>query len=87
MSKYSWDDPNLQRVCGHCHFRDNDPDLCHALEPPVEKKNIPSHGRNCAWLPDSYWDRLSDERKKEFNDLVELMSKEVYGASKQSKKQ
>lgn len=78
MSKYSWNDEGMEIFCARCHWRDKDPDLCHAVEPPYVKKYIPTKNMDCGFIPDSYWDRIPQERKDEFNEDVRIRSDKFY---------
>ncbi len=85
MSKYSWNDTTNKQItelCLRCHWRDKDPDLCHAIEPPIVKLDTIMNGehitQDCGFIPDSYWDRIPQERKDKFNKDVEERSKLFY---------
>ena len=74
MSKFSWGDEKMNVFCARCHWRDKNPDLCHATEPPYEKKYIPTKNQDCGFIPDSYWERATQERKDELNEAVKKRS-------------
>ena len=65
MSRFSWDDKKMKIICGECHYKDKDPDLCHAIEPPIYKPFIPKGTSSCYFLRESYWQRIPEERRKE----------------------
>ena len=85
MSKYSWDDKSnrqIQELCIRCHWRDKSPDLCHVIEPPAEKPESLMNGKDitqdCGFIPDSYWNRIPQERKDELNAEVQQRSARYY---------
>lgn len=47
MSEISWDNPDMKKICGECHFKDADPELCHGIEPPIKKPFVPQNISVC----------------------------------------
>lgn len=87
MSKYSWGDKTnrqISRNCSRCHYKDKDPDVCHAVEPPLIKDDKLMDILNnvdcwaCGFVPESEWKRLPKEKKDELNKNVETRSKRYY---------
>ena len=70
MSGDSWDNPNLQIIFGECHFKDEDPTLCHSVEPPVKKSFVPKDVSSCSFVRESYWKRIPKEKQDEINDFI-----------------
>ena len=79
MSEYSWDNPKLQLICGQCHLKDKDPKLCHAVEPPMVKKFIPTRVNQCSFIRESYWQRVPQEQRDEWTEFIKKRSKRFYG--------
>lgn len=78
MSKYSWNNPDLQLICGQCHFKDENPELCHAVEPPMKKKFIPDNVSSCSFVRESHWQRMTKERQNEIIEYVKMRSNKFY---------
>lgn len=78
VQKMKWDDKKLIDYCSRCHYRDSDPRLCHAVEPPMDKINKEYIGEYCPFIPDTYWDRIPKERKERFEKDVINRSKRFY---------
>lgn len=81
MSEYSWDDADIKKFCARCHWRDKDPDLCHLVEPPIKKPFIPKN-QDCGFIPESYWQRATKERRDALNESVAERSKKYYSKKK-----
>ena len=87
MSKYSWDDETnrqISRNCIRCHYRDQDPDICHAMDPPIIKDDVflgivNNDCWSCGFIPDSQWERIPQERKSELEELKRQRSEKYYG--------
>lgn len=77
MSKYSWQNDNMQ-ICSECHYKDSDPDICHAVEPPIVKQFIPSDVSSCAFIRESYWNRIQKSQKEEIEEDRIKRSKRYY---------
>ena len=81
MSKYSWNDEQLQYLCAKCHLKDDDPDLCHAVEPPLVKTLIPSPEMaagdlmGCGFIRESQWQRMPQEYRDRITNEIEERSK------------
>lgn len=43
MASYTWSDDSMKEYCALCHWKDDDANLCHAVEPP-RKKELPLDG-------------------------------------------
>lgn len=71
MSDFEWKDLDM---CARCHWRDKDPDLCHGVEPPMKKPFIPENAGDCFFVPDSYWERLPVQKRKELEADVRKRS-------------
>lgn len=69
---------NKKTICDECHFRDENPDLCHAVEPPMKKKYIPTDVSSCSFLRESQWQRMPKEKQEEVKRFVEERSKKYY---------
>lgn len=84
MSRYSWKDEKLQYLCAKCHLKDDDPDLCHAVEPPLVKTSIPSPDMNaldlmgCGFVRESQWQRMPQEQKDRILEEIKERSKHYY---------
>ena len=78
MSEFSWDDADMQEICGQCHFKDADPKLCHAVEPPWVKTFVPQNISSCYFLRESHWQRMPAEKKEEEEYLVIRRSERYY---------
>lgn len=74
MSDYSWNNPDLQLICGQCHFKDKDPKLCHCVEPPIKKAFIPKDTGSCSFVRESYWQRMPKEKQDELNEFIKKRS-------------
>jgi len=77
MNKHNWDEEKMN-LCRGCHFKDANPDLCHAVEPPMEKKVLPQIPSDCFYIPDSYWERISQEKKDELLEDLGSRSKRYW---------
>ena len=62
-------------LCHSCHWKDHDRMLCHAIEPPKEIDVAIDNVSDCAYLPESYWKRISQDRKDELIMCVKERSK------------
>jgi hypothetical protein len=78
MSKFSWDNPTMKQICGECYFKDKDPELCHAVEPPMKKPFIPKDTSSCSFLRDSYWQRMSQTQRDDVEALIAERSERYY---------
>lgn len=78
MNDFSWNDSNLKGICGECHFKDKKPELCHAVEPPMQKIFIPTDTSSCSFVRESYWQRMPKEKQDELNDFIAERSKKFY---------
>lgn len=78
MINFSWDNEDMKLICGECHYKDEDPTLCHEVEPPIKKTFIPKDTSSCHFLRESYWQRIPEEQRKEFDDYVKKVSKIYY---------
>lgn len=78
MNDYSWDNPKLQLICGQCHLKDEDPKLCHAVEPPIVKTFIPTDVNQCSFIRESYWERIPKEKQDEIDDFIKKRSERYY---------
>lgn len=85
MDKYSWDNPELQIICGECHLKDDDPRLCHCVEPPMEKKFIPTDTDQCSFIRESYWQRVPQEQRDEWTEFIRKRSERYYSNNKGEK--
>lgn len=85
MSKFSWEDPDMKLICGECHFKDSDPELCHSVEPPLKKPFIPSDTSSCSFVRESYWQRMPKERQDELMEFIEKRSERYYSKNKKTK--
>ena len=75
QNEFSWDDPNMKKICGECHFKDKNPELCHAVEPPMKKPFVPTDISSCSFLRESQWQRMPKEKQDEVNEYVAERSK------------
>ena len=87
MSKYSWGDETNKQIsqnCIRCHFKDKDPDICHAVDPPLTKDDELMEILNtvdcwvCGFVPESQWDRIPQEQKDRINKDVKTRSERYY---------
>ena len=78
MNDYSWDNPDLQLICGECHFKDKDPMLCHGVKPPIKKTFIPNDVSSCSFIRESYWERIPKEKQDEIDDFIKKRSERYY---------
>lgn len=74
----NWNDPDMKLTCGQCLFKDKDPELCHAVEPPIKKQFVPKDTSSCAFVRESYFDRATKERQEEIRNDVSIRSKRYY---------
>lgn len=77
MSAFTWDNPEM-KLCGECIFKDDDPRLCHAVEPPLTKPFIPDGTSSCFFVRKSYWDRIPEKQKAEIIQEVANRSLRYY---------
>ena len=77
MASYTWSDDSMKEYCAICHWKDNDANLCHAVEPP-RKKELPPDGWQCGFIRESYWLRIPEEYKKRFLEIKEQRSEIFY---------
>ncbi len=78
MSEFSWNNINIKSICGECHFKDKNPELCHAVEPPMKKEFIPDNISSCSFIRESQWQRMPKEKQNEINEYVKMRSKKFY---------
>jgi len=78
MIDFTWDNPKMRVICGECHFKDDSPELCHAVEPPMKKTFIPSDVSSCSFVRQSYWERMPKEKQDELNLFIQERSKRYY---------
>lgn len=64
-----------QSLCHRCHWKDSNEMLCHAIEPPKIIDVAIDNASDCAFIPESYWERITQERKDELNATVKERSK------------
>ena len=69
-------------LCNWCHWKDKDGYLCHAVEPPRTIDVCIEGAGECAYIPNSYWNRIPQERKDSFNEDVKERSKRYYKKQK-----
>ena len=79
MSEYSWDNADLKAICGQCHFKDKNPELCHAVEPPMKKKFIPKDISSCSFVRESQWERMPKAEQERIEAYIAERSKKYYG--------
>lgn len=77
MSNYVWNE-EMNLICGECHFKDKNPNLCHAVEPPIEKKFIPTDTSSCSFVRESQWQRMTKEKQEEIVKVIEERSNRYY---------
>lgn len=65
-------------LCHQCHWKDQNQLLCHAVEPPRKIEVAINDSSDCAYIPVSYWNRIPQERKDEYNEAVKGRSKRFY---------
>lgn len=68
-------------LCHRCHWKDTQEKekvLCHAVEPPTEVREAMHDSFECPFIPISYWNRIPQEQKDEYNDYVKVRSKKFY---------
>jgi len=68
----------MKVICGECHLKDENPELCHAVEPPMKKTFIPTDTSSCSFVRESYWQRIPKERQDEVNKYIAERSKRYY---------
>ena len=78
MIDFSWNNPDIKKICGECHFKDANPELCHAVEPPMKKTFIPLDVSSCSFIRESQWKRMPKEKKNDIKKYVESRSKKYY---------
>lgn len=78
MSKYSWEDPKLKLICGECHLKDKNPELCHMVEPPIVKKFIPTDTSSCSFIRESQWQRMPKEKQEDIEKMIKKRSEKYY---------
>lgn len=69
----------MNKICAECHFRDENPDLCHAVEPPMTKTVEPKDVSSCSFLRESQWQRMPKEKQEEVKQFVKKRSEKHYG--------
>lgn len=65
-------------ICHFCHWKDENSYLCHAIEPPRKIDFAIDNSGDCYYIPETYWDRISQERKTAFEIEKERRSKSYY---------
>lgn len=75
MIKNPTEEQMRQSLCNRCHWKDSKEMLCHAIEPPKIIDVAIENVSDCAFIPESYWERISQERKDELNATVKERSK------------
>ena len=78
MNDFSWNNPDMKKICGECHFKDKNPELCHAVEPPMKKIFIPSDISSCSFIRESQWKRMPKEKRDEIEKYVKTRSEKYY---------
>lgn len=78
MSDFSWDNSKMKLICGECHFKDKNPELCHSVEPPIKKTFVPEDTSSCSFIRESYWNRMPKEKQDEVNEYVKKRSEKFY---------
>jgi len=64
----------MNKICAECHFRDKNPDLCHAVEPPMKKTIEPTDVSSCSFLRESQWQRMPKEKQEEVVQFIKQRS-------------
>ena len=68
MSKYTWSD--MER-CIECHYKDDDPNICHSEQPAVQKPCRMTYFSGCGrFLAESKWQRMPKEQRDEINEWI-----------------
>ena len=63
-SKFTWDD---MEMCQVCHYKDENPDICNAYDPPRVKPGGFSFFDSCGrFLRESKYRRMGEEHIKHF---------------------
>lgn len=62
-------------LCHTCHWKDEKEMLCHAIEPQKVIDVAIDSVSDCAYIPNSYWERITQERKDELLRCVKERSK------------
>ena len=75
MIKNPTEEQMSKSLCNRCHWKDSNEMLCHAIEPPKIIDVAIENVSDCAFIPESYWKRISQERKDELNATVKERSK------------
>ena len=78
MNDFSWKNDDLVMVCGQCHFKDEDPSLCHSVEPPIKKKFVPRDVSSCSFVRESQWERMPPEQQRAIQAFIAERSKRYY---------
>jgi len=78
MSDFSWDNEKMKIICGQCHFKDKNPELCHAVEPPMKKQFVPDDISSCSFLRESQWERMPKEKQEEVEKFIKKRSDKYY---------
>lgn len=86
MNDFSWNNSKMKAVCGQCHFKDENPELCHAVEPPMKKKIVPDDISSCSFVRESQWLRMPKEKQNEINEYVKKRSEKFYSGNENTVK-
>lgn len=65
-------------LCHHCHWKDPNDYFCHAVEPPRKIDFAIDNAGDCYYIPESYWQRIPQNRKDSFLKDVKERSKRFY---------
>lgn len=87
MIKNPTEEQMKNSLCRLCHWKEDGKYLCHAVEPPREINVAITAAGDCCYIPSSYWNRIPQEQKDEFNKDVIERSKRFYKIKDPMKKE
>ena len=61
-------------LCNQCHWKGGKGYYCHATNPPRQVTVAIDNTSDCAYIPQSYWDRIPQDQKDRLNEDVERRS-------------
>lgn len=78
MRKLLNEDEIKESLCAYCHWKDENRNLCHAIEPPIKILYFTDNAGECWYIPYTYWNRIPQEQKDEANEAVIERSERYY---------